>query len=143
MNLGMRVTICIAMNIISFVYHKMAAEVGPKWTNLSGKVVYGALSASDVLIIVSEDVSGPDVVQRRAAIELTEEQRGKLENQGIAREDQHDDLSIVKARYSLDKNLQVAGVEMSGPGGERLTREVVLKKINTLMNNCEPKKGGM
>ena len=131
------------MNIIPLVYHKMAVEVGPEWTDLSEKVNYGADSASDVLIIVSEDISGPDVVQRRAAIELTEERRGKLENQGIAREDQHDDLSIVKARYSLDENRQVAAMEMSGPGGERLTREVVFKKVNTFMNNCVPKKGGM
>ena len=80
-----------------------------------------------MLIIVSEDVSGPDVVQRRAAIELTEEWRGKLESQGIAREYHSDDLTIVKARCNLAKRCIITGVEMSSPGGKRLTRERVLK----------------
>ena len=95
-----------------------------------------------MLIIVSEDVSGPDVVQRRPAIEVTEEWRGKLESQGIAREDQSDDLTLVKARYSLDKGCTITGVEMSGPGGKRLTRDRVLKQIMVLANTSTTK-GGM
>ena len=106
-----------------------------EWSDRSGKVAYGAGGNRDVLIIVSEDVSGPDVVQRRAAIELTEEQREELESQGIAREDQSDDLSMVQARYSLDKRYTITGVEMTSPGGERLTRERVLKQINILCNS--------
>ena len=44
---------------------------GPEWTNLSGKVGYGAIGTRDVLLIVSEDdLSHPDVVPRRSAIEL-------------------------------------------------------------------------
>ena len=96
-------------------------------------------------MILSECEShpNPDVVQRRAASELTEEWRGKLENQGIAREDQHDDLSIVKARYILShKRYTIAGVEINSPGGERLTRDRVLKKIQTVMNNCDNTRGG-
>ncbi len=115
------------------------------WTDNSGKTTYGASSHCDALIIVSECESqpGPDAVQRRGASELTEEWRGKLENQGIAREDQHDDLSIVKARYILSHSkYTVAGVEMSSPGGERLTRDRVLKKIRTVMNNCDNTRGG-
>ncbi len=122
----------------------MAEDAGPTWSNNSGKSNYGVNCHCDVLIIVSECESqpGPDVVQRRGASELTEEWRGKLENQGIAREDQHDDLSIVKARYALDSDYTIAGVEMSSPWGERLTRERVLKKIKTTMNNCDRDKGG-
>ena len=97
-----------------------------------------------MLIIVSEgDVSPhPDVVRRRAAIELTEEVRGKLENQGIPRNQQQDDLAIVKARYGLDKEHIIYDVELSQPGGERLTRERVLKQIAVLMNNYDDRRGG-
>ena len=118
----------------------MATDINPEWTNLSGKVGYSAGGDRDVLIIVPEDVSGPDIVQRRPAIELTEEWRGKLENQGIEREDHSDDLTLVKARYSLDKSRTIT--DMSSPGGEKLTRERMLKAIKVLMNNCEAKKGG-
>ena len=72
---------------------------GPEWTNLSGKVAYGVGGKRDVLLIVSEDdLSHPDVVPRRPAIELTQQLREKLENQGIARDQQTDDLTIAKAR---------------------------------------------
>ena len=114
------------------------------WSDNSGKSTYGASAHGDVLVIVSECEShpNPDVVQRRAASELTEEWRGKLENQGIARENQQDDLSLVKARYDLDKQYTIVGVEMSSPGGERLTRDRVLEKIRTIMKNSDGTKGG-
>ena len=111
-----------------------------EWSDHSGRVVYSAGGDSDVLIIVSEDVSGPDVVQRRPAIEVTEEWRGKLESQGIAREDQSDDLTIVKARCSLDKRRTITGVEINSPG-ERLIRDRVLTRIETIMRNTG-KEGG-
>ena len=121
----------------------MAGSVSPVWSNNSGKAAYGAAGHRDVLIIVSEDgLPDPDVVKRRPAIELTEEERGKLENQGIPREDQCDDLSIVKSRYHLDKRRTVIGVEMGQPGGEGLTRESVFKHIATLMNNYDSNGGG-
>ena len=121
----------------------MATSV--EWSDISGKISYGATGPRDVLIIVSEgDVSPhPDVVRRRAAIELTEEVRGKLENQGIPRHQQQDDLAIVKARYGLDTSRSTLhSVEMSQPGGERLTRERVLKQIAVLMNNYDNRRGG-
>ena len=116
---------------------------GPEWTDKSGKIRYGATGECDVLIIVSEDgLPEPDVVRRRPAIELTEEVRGKLENQGIPREDQCDDLSIVKARYGLDKDFTVKGVEIGQPGGVGLTRKSVLKQIKLIMNNYDGNGGG-
>ena len=121
----------------------MAGSVSPVWSNNSGKVAYGAAGHRDVLIIVSEDgLPEPDVVRRGKAIELTEEVRRKLENQGIPREDQCDDLSIVKARYGLDKRRTLIGVEIGQPGGEGLTRESVFKHITTLMNNYDSNGGG-
>ena len=107
------------------------------WSDDSGKASYGAAGHRDVLIVVSEeDVSHPDVVRRRSAIELTEEVRGKLENQGISKEHQQDDLSIVRARYALDNERTVQEI------GQRLTRECVYKKIVALMNNCTSTGGG-
>ena len=114
-----------------------------EWTDLSGKVSYGARTDKDVLLIVSEDdLSHPDVVPRRPAIELTQELREKLENQGIARDQQTDDLTIMKARYGLTNNRKTIEVEMSQPGGERVTRESVLKHITTLMDNHDDRAGG-
>lgn len=105
------------------------------------KVHYGY--GRDVLIIVSEDVTGASVVQRRSAIDLDEDMSVKLESQGIELDDQFDDLSMVKARHQLDRDCTVTGVEMSGlAGGERLTRGRVLKQIITLMNNYNDKTGG-
>jgi hypothetical protein len=126
----------------------MATGGGVEWSDYSGKVTYGAAGPRDVLLIVSEGgdesplPSHPDVVRRRPAIELTEEVRGKLENQGIPRQHQHDELAIIRARYELDKNRVFHGVEMTQPGGERLTRERVLKQIAILMNNHDNSRGG-
>ena len=108
-------------------------------------MTYGAQSKGDVLLIVSEDdLSYPDVVPRRPAIELTQQLREKLENQGIARDQQADDFTIMKARYGLTKNCINIDVEMRRPGGERVTRESVLKRIKVLMNNLDDKaEGGM
>ena len=119
-------------------------NTGLKWSDHSGKTNYGVTGECEVLIIVSEDdLPEPDVVRRRPAIELTEEVRGKLENQGIPREDQCDDLSIAKARCGLDKNYTVKGVEKSQPGGVGLTRKSVLKQIKLIMNNYDGNGGGM
>ena len=108
----------------------------------SGTLPYRGEASSELLLIISKDeLSHPDVVQRRLAIQLTEEAREKLENQGIPREQQGDDLTIMKARYSLDKRHTVYGVEMSQPGGEKLTKESVLKHIATFMNNNDSEGG--
>ena len=116
-----------------------AERVSTVWSDRAGKTVYGTAGSRDVLIIVSEDedVSHPDVVRRRPAIELTEEVRRKLENQGIFRQHQQDDLSIVRARYTLDSRYAV-----SEKGGKQLTRQNVLKSIEDCikMSNREGSK---
>ncbi len=91
-----------------------------------------------MLIISSEGPLGhPDVVGRRPAMELTEKVREKLENQGIPREKQCDDLTIVKVRYIIDKRLTIRGVEMRMPDGEQLTRRDMLIQIARLMKDCD------
>ena len=117
--------------------------VGPEWSDLGGKATYGAQGKRDVLLIVSEDdLSHPDVVPRRPAIELTKQLRENLENQGIARDQQTDDITIMKTRYGLTNDCRNIEVEMSQPGGERVTRESVLKHITTLFKNHDDTAGG-
>ena len=78
------------------------SSVEVPWSDNLGKTFYGASGNRDVLIILSEEpLDHPDVVESRPAIQLTEEVRGKLEHQGIPREEQCDDLTIVKARYDV------------------------------------------
>ena len=80
------------------------STVSTVWGNQSGRVAYGAVGHRDMLLIESQEgLSHPDVVPRRPAIELTEELRKDLEDQGIAREKQQDDLTIMKARRRLNE----------------------------------------
>ena len=111
------------------------------WSTDSGKACYGASGERDVLFIVSDSPSrNPDVVPRRSRGELTDDERRKLEHQGVSRDSHHDDLSIMKARYGLDPECQIVGVE-SGDSGRELTCEDVKKQIASLMNNTD-KEGG-
>ena len=73
-------------------------------------------------------------------MELTEDDRRRLINQGIPEHCFGDDLSIVRARWNLDKECCLSGVEVSKPGKE-LSRNYVLKQIASLMNNTT-KPGG-
>ena len=112
------------------------------WSDNSGKAAYGVNGNRNVLIIMSEDsMNHPDVVERRPATDLTEETRRKLENQGIPREEQNDDLTIVKARYGLDKERSIYGVEVSNLGTDKPTKEMVLKQIRVIMNNLTDEGG--
>ena len=105
----------------------------PIW-DTSGKVAYGAAGKREVLIIVPT-LSGqsPEVVPRRPRGELSEDERRKLEHQGVPRDCHHDDLSIIKARHSLYKDTR--GTEVMT--GNSLSCESVRKKVTQLMNNTE------
>ena len=95
----------------------------------------------DAFIVASiGELQNADVVPR-CAIELTEEDRRKMTNQGVPPECS-DDLSIVQARFALDKELKLAGWVVSEPGRDSVTRSDVLKQLeNFLMNTSKP--GGM
>ena len=105
-----------------------------------GTVYLSAGGGRDVLVIGS-DVPLPhrDAVSR-CNMELTEDDRRRLTNQGIS-ESCCDDLSIIRARYSLDEDYDLVGVEVSELGKE-LSRDYVLKQIASLMNNTT-KPGGV
>ena len=111
------------------------------WNTYSGKYAYSASGTKDVLFIVSDSPSrSPDVVPRRSRGELTDDEKRILEHQGVPRDSHHDDLSIMKARYSQDKLCAVVGVE-SGDSGRELTCEDVKKQIASLMNNTDKAAG--
>ena len=104
----------------------------PTWDTHSGKYSYGASGQAEVLLIVPNlSDPSPEVVQRRPQEELSEDEQRKLENQGVARDYHYDDLSIMKARFSLDKEKCVNEVLT----GDSLTCELVKKQITRLMNN--------
>ena len=111
------------------------------WTTCSGKYIYSAIGTIDILFVVSDSPSpNPDVVPRRSRGELTDDERCKLEHQGVPRDCHHDDLSIMKARYGQDKDCNIVGVE-SGDSGKELTCEDVRKQITSLMNDTAKAEG--
>ena len=95
----------------------MASLYRVTWEDsISGTKLHCATGERDVFIIAagdscpgdsysggSEDV---DAVPRRK-VSLTEEDRRRLTNQGVAVEFQQDDLSIMKARFANDRQCHV------------------------------------
>ncbi len=84
----------------------------PTWSTSNGKYAYyGASGKAEVLLITSNlTTQDDDVVPRRPGGELTDDDRQKLEHQGVTRDSHHDDLSIMKARFILDKDKTIAEV---------------------------------
>ncbi len=106
----------------------------------NGKYSFGAMGTSEVLLITSNPTTqDDDVIPRRPGGELTDDDRQGLEHQGVPRECHHDDLSIMKARFSLDKDKTIA--EVLRDDGSPLTCEQVTKKITQLLNNTDTSGG--
>ncbi len=82
-------------------------------------------------------VSGASVVPRRNRAPLTEEEKHKLQEQGIHEDLCLNDLSIMKARHELGKYYTSAGVLT----GEEMTCEEVKHRITELFNTTD-KEGG-
>ena len=89
-----------------------------------------SIESRDLLIINRDNLvtSDPSQVPRRSRGPLTEEERMKLEEQGIYRDHHHSDESIVMARYQLDKLCDIAGAI------EGNTEEVKRQITNTMKN---------
>ncbi len=105
----------------------------------NGKYSYGAMGTREVLLITSNPTTqDDDVVPRRPGGELTDDDRQRLEHQGVPRDSHHDDLSIMKARFSLDKDISIAEV-LRDDGS--LSCEQVTKKITQLLNNTDTSGG--
>ena len=119
---------------------RMAAKAQVVWEEYHGCL--GANADRDVMIIASLGEyhnMNPDVVPR-CIVEITEDDRRKLTNQGIP-EDCCDDLSIIRARISLDNTLDLVKELICEPGSEELSREDVLKCLKDFLQNTT-KSGG-
>ena len=103
------------------------------------EVSHGAGGERDVLVLVSNEstADNPDIVPRRSRGPLTEEERMKLEEQGIHRDLQHTDLSIMTSRITLDERCKV--VKMLPNQEMNCLR--VKKGLANLLNNTH-KEGG-
>lgn len=102
---------------------------------------FSDMGKTDVLLIVSEpDSRNPLVVPRRPNTELSPPEVVKLENQGVAKEHHTDDLSIMKARYELDKDCCMVGVEQ-GQTDRELSSVDVRKKISSVFSTTKNQSG--
>ena len=68
---------------------------------------------------------------------MKEDECMKSEHQGVISDCQHDNLSIIKARHSLDKEKSIS----EAITGETLTCEQVTEKITTLMSRTHAPRG--
>ena len=143
----MGVTACIRhsqlASILYLSFVNMAAQ-SSIWVRKGGVgTVYSSAGGGRDVLIIGSDVPLPqrDAVSQ-CNIELTEDDRRRLTNQGIS-ETCCDDLSIIRARTNLDKDCALVGVEVSGGlHGKELSRDYILKQIASLMNNTT-KPGGV
>ena len=103
------------------------------WHNLSGRVKYGAAGGRDVLILAPDlSLPHPEAEPRRPG-QLTQEDKLKLQSQGLPPDSCHDELDIMKARYELDKMGKMFEVKL----GQSLSREEVIENIAHLLNTTQ------
>lgn len=99
-----------------------------------------AVGNNEVLLIVPSFYDqSPEIVPRRPRGELSEDEQRKLEYQRVPRESHHDDLSIIKASFDLDKEMSISDIMT----GDALTCEQVTKKITMLMNRTKATGGNL
>ena len=111
----------------------MASIAGSKesWEyNLLGNKKYGACGSRDVLILVSRESEGPDIVPRKNG-ELTQEDKDRLTSEGIPPECWEDDVKLMEARYLKDSDFPSVTIENI----PHMKKEHALDKISTLLNN--------
>ena len=100
----------------------------------TGTTDYGAGGGRDVLILAPDlSLPHPEAVTRRPG-QLTKEDKLKLQNQGLSPDSYHNDLIILQARYELDKQCRIVGIQSQ-------FREEALKCIGSLFKKTQ-KDGG-
>ncbi len=82
----------------------------------------------------------PSIVPRRKRSLLTSKEVNALQEQGIHEDCCQNDLSIMMARYALDKSYTFAGEVLTG---EKMMCEEVKQQIKKLFDRTETNKGGM
>ena len=102
------------------------------WDSRGGTVRYGALGGRDVLILAPDlSLPHPETVARRPS-QLTEEDKLKLQSQGLPTNCQ-DEQTLIKARYKLDKEYKIVEIK----SGQSLSQDNVLESIVHLLNTTQ------
>lgn len=122
---------------------------GMVWSEtLGGRKIHCALGERDVFIIAPGDkvppCSGPhsDEAVPRRQIRLRDEDRDKLTNQGIAKECHEDDLSIMKARFTNDRECNVTEeISYCNSAPVKLRKENVLRRIEIFLKTTLKPRG--
>ncbi len=105
---------------------------GPQWDFFSGH--WHAFGQREAFLLISAGEAAPDdVIPLQGAGELIEEDRRKLDSQGVP-PDCRDDVSIVRARISLDPDLELSREEVSTTGRE-LSRGYVLRQLEEFLDS--------
>ena len=108
----------------------MATQWG---ATILGSKNYGASGTRDVLIIAQDDcLQGPDIVQRRGGLELTDSDKNQLQRLGIPQANWQDNASIMEARFVMDKDYTLLPTERGRPGND-LSKVHVLSRIENYM----------
>ncbi len=116
---------------------------GPHWGFFSGKWIASG-EREDFLLVSTDEAApdgNPDVIPLQGAGELTEEDRRKLDSQGVP-PDCRDDVNIVRARISLDPEYQLSREEVSTTGRE-LSRGYVLRQLEEFLNSVKKPAGNL
>ncbi len=115
---------------------------GPHWDFFSTCWLAGGEREAFLLVSTGDAApdGNPDVIPLQGAGELTEEDRRKLDSQGVP-PDCRDDVSIVRARITLSPICQLSREEVSMTGRE-LTRGYVVGQLEEFFNSVE-KPGGI
>ena len=96
-------------------------------------MVYNAIGGRDVLILAPDlSLPHPEAVPRRPG-QLTQEDKLKLQSQGLPPDLCHNELAITKARYELDKMCKIVEVK----SGKLLSQEEAIENIAHLLNTTQ------
>ena len=120
---------------------------GLVWSEtLSGRKIHCALGERDVFIIAPGEplLSEPhseDVVSRRKT-SLTEEDQTRLSHQGVPREFQEDDLTIMKTKFANDRTCFVTEeISHRNSAPSEITKVNVLRRIEIFLKTSMKPRG--
>ena len=103
-----------------------------------GKLDHSAYYESEVLIISQDEgLQVADTVPRRTC-ELTDDDNKQLERLNIPQSSWHDDVSIMAARYALDKRFIIVNIERSTPGNQLSKAKVMQRIRDTMKTSTKP-----
>ena len=103
------------------------------WHDRGGTVKYSAAGGRDVLILAPDlSLPHPEAVPKRPG-QLTQEDKLKLQRQGVLSGSYDDELVIINSRYALDKECKIVQIK----SGQGLSQEEVLENIHLLLTTTK------